>query len=86
MDLGSDLDISKDKTFPSNLNLLQQSVSQHVKYVVCWLAAFEVCDLQYLVKSQKYPQTFSRIRKTSVGDFEAASKHDEIPSAFFAIL
>jgi len=50
------------------------------------LAAFEVCDLQYLVKSQKYPQTFSSIRKTSVGDFEAASKHDEIPSAFFAIL
>ena len=66
---GADLGISKDKTFPLNLNLLQQSVSEHVKCIVCWLAAFEVSDLPYLVRSQTYPQTFSSIRKNLCGWF-----------------
>lgn len=83
---GADLGVSKNKIFPSKLNLLQQSVSQHVKCVVCWLAAFEVGDLLYLVRSQKFPQTFSGICKTSVDDFEAVSKQNETPSTFFAIL
>jgi len=64
---------------------LQQSVSLHVKCIVCWLVAFEVGDLLYLVISQKFPQTFSSTWKTSVDDFKASSKHDEFPSTFFAV-
>jgi len=48
---------------------LQQSVYQRVKFVVCCMAAFEVGDLLYLVRSQKFPQTFSSIQKPSVDDF-----------------
>lgn len=79
---GVDLRVSKDKTFPSNLNLLQQSVSQHVKCVVCRLAAFEVSDLLHLVRNKKFPQTFSSIQKTSVDDFEAASNMMKFPVHF----
>ena len=62
----ADLGVSKDITFPLNLNLLQQSFSQHVKYVVRWLVTFEVSGLLYLVRSQKFPQTFSSIRRIAV--------------------
>jgi hypothetical protein len=50
-----------------------------VKWLVCSsLFVLEVVDLLYLVRSQNFPQTFSSIRKTSLNDFEGASKDDQI--------
>jgi hypothetical protein len=44
---------------------------------------FEVGGSLNLVRSQKFPQTFSSIRKTALDVFEAANKGDEIPHTHF---
>jgi hypothetical protein len=55
-----------------------------MKWAVCsLLSAFEVGGSLNLVRSQKFPQTFSSIRKTALDVFEAANKGDEIPHTHF---
>lgn len=42
-------------------------------------------SISLLVRSQKFPQTFSNIRTTALDDFDTAKKDDEIRRTFFAI-
>jgi hypothetical protein len=55
-----------------------------MKWAVCiLLSAFEVGESFYLVRSQKFPQTFSSVQKTDLNDSKAADKDYEIPCKHF---
>jgi hypothetical protein len=69
-----------------NLTLLPQPVCRQIQRTVCSsLSAPAVSQSPYLVRSQRFLQTFSNMPKTTVDIFEVVSKFDEIHLKRFRI-